>query len=702
MKPTGKPLLYPVAALAALAVAPEILTGANNLLYSPMSYARGAALTLAALSLSLLGHGFLSSWRQSRFIDFLGSPIHSLFIGQLLLFFYIYFRSLVNAHLFFLPVTAIDFVLLAAMGLVLILRRHGTGGAMACLQEAWPRILLTFGLLFLVLVGLCENELPRIYMLSTDPDQHAFFAKQVRRFNTIPYHQYSWGPEGFNYPAGTGVLGFIWSSLSFLDVRDIITISPLLQAYLVLFLITELLFLHNREWMIRAIALVAMFLLFSYLLPYGMNQNFYYLAGTGRLCSIAMVGFAVSLFAFSFVHNGKAVSAIDALLLALLSILTLFYAVALNPINVFYGAFVLAASFFLYCRKSPGLLWFGLLSLLVVPCILLDPYYSDLVFRPSDLNIVQYRHYQKFDLTLAESIRQAGATAGNQLVHLHHFFKFELINSPVYLILFMILLFAAYRFSSGRFSRTAKMLLFLLALLFMLWVPLSSVFYVLFPATEYRLLRPYFEFSRFQYLYVIFFFLFAMVIRQYADRLATPLRLSIALPVVICLLVGLEALVGLTYSHSRRVAVGNELHADDARVLAWIERYYRKSGYDSPCEPGVPRVLLLNQEHLINDEKWLFPAGAARIFPFYNVFPAAFFYFKGEPYYTFDDYHVNVCRRFNQEWLLDRNIRYMFVASDYNGVCIDRFYKILEKNRVLFKQGNAMFVELLEQETEQP
>jgi hypothetical protein len=100
-------------------------------------------------------------------------------------------------------------------------------------------------------------------------------------------HQFEWGPESFKYPAGTGALSFLWATLSASDIRDSLTIQPILQAYIAIFIIAELT-LSTRKHSLNAIGfmLLSFALIYQYCLPYSLDQAHYHLEGTGRLMSL--------------------------------------------------------------------------------------------------------------------------------------------------------------------------------------------------------------------------------------------------------------------------------------------------------------------------------------------------------------------------------------------------------------------------------
>jgi hypothetical protein len=108
----------------------------------------------------------------------------------------------------------------------------------------------------------------------------------------------------------------------------------------------------------------------------------------------------------------------------------------------------------------------------------------------------------------------------------------------------------------------------------------------------------------------------------------------------------------------------------------------------------IPKVLLPNALVVADNEKWIMPTGASRIFPLAQAFPAAFFYFQGSKDYTYERYVTSVCESLDLAWLKERNIQFLFVPADRGDACIYGLEHILMNSRLVARSGAAAAVQL--------
>ena len=162
----------------------------------------------------------------------------------------------------------------------------------------------------------------------------------------------------------------------------------------------------------------------------------------------------------------------------------------------------------------------------------------------------------------------------------------------------------------------------------------------------------------------------------------------------IVLLIITNLFIGNT-QYLKRVELGiNSLCKEDYLVIKDIEKSFNSFLNNAIEGEIVPKVLLINSMHIMGDEKWLFPVSSGRVLPFYHTFPTAFYYFKGENYYTYDNYNDYICKSFNIGWLKSKNIKYLFIPSDRNGGCIHNLMNIISSYKILSNYGDSYFIEL--------
>lgn len=109
----------------------------------------------------------------------------------------------------------------------------------------------------------------------------------------------------------------------------------------------------------------------------------------------------------------------------------------------------------------------------------------------------------------------------------------------------------------------------------------------------------------------------------------------------------------------------------------------------------MPKILISTQPIAIaeTNEKWLFPSGAGMVLPLYNVFPVVFFYGLCDQECSYDNYLTHVANKFDEEWLRNKNIQYLFVPA-CGGGRIAGLNRLLVRKKVVAKSGNAMLIKL--------
>src|SRR5690606_33866229 len=102
----------------------------------------------------------------------------------------------------------------------------------------------------------------------------------------------SWGPESFNYPAGSGVLGYLWSSFTNLGVQNVVTILPLIQSFMASFVILEFACSRIEKSYVRITSLVITVVVTCAGLLIPLLSNYAHGEGLARQASIAFAALA--------------------------------------------------------------------------------------------------------------------------------------------------------------------------------------------------------------------------------------------------------------------------------------------------------------------------------------------------------------------------------------------------------------------------
>ncbi len=105
-------------------------------------------------------------------------------------------------------------------------------------------------------------------------------------------------------------------------------------------------------------------------------------------------------------------------------------------------------------------------------------------------------------------------------------------------------------------------------------------------------------------------------------------------------------------------------------------------------------MLLPNAPAQMSNEKWIFPVSSARAYPMYDVLPAAFFYYQGDVEYSTASYMQRVCNQLDREWLESKRIRYVFLPSLREGVCLKGIEDLVSQEQIVLQEGNAYLLKL--------
>ena len=90
----------------------------------------------------------------------------------------------------------------------------------------------------------------------------------------------------------------------------------------------------------------------------------------------------------------------------------------------------------------------------------------------------------------------------------------------------------------------------------------------------------------------------------------------------------------------------------------------------------------------------VFPLSSARMFPFYDILPAAFFYYQGDVDYSTRSFQERVCDRLDRRWLHSKGIAYIYLPSAREGTCIQGMNSLIRSETVVAHEGDAYLLRL--------
>jgi hypothetical protein len=671
--------IFVLCALLALALLSLLGTGCDGAC-SPRGAGYGMLLLAASLGMAAVGHAALralavesASGRPRLFL--------SLLAGQVLLFLYIAIRSAIHARAPFLPITGTELVLVALAAVVWWLREQtaGTGRAGAArmrIDRRW--LLVELAMLASICVVIGDRELPRLLMLSSDPDTHAYFARRLELDGGVPW----FGGDAFHYPMGTAILGFLWAKLAFLDVRNAVTALPLLQAFLAAMVLAEGFALRTRGIRLAMLLFLASLGLTAAAFLVPLYSNYAHMEGAGRQMGIASFAIVPALLLSRRTGDRVAIPAV--------MLLSLFALVVLNPMNAVVPLVLLAAYglYRLFVQRRPG--GWLLVPVVLAALLLLDPYYFALL---TGTGMPQSRFTLDPALVvkpLPAILAQWGtALSRGPMDFLAGNTRFLPPQAPLFAPVaaaLVALLWALRRWPVARAMRGAGLCLFAVAAL---WA-VDALFDVLMNDRRLYLTAPYYwlALAQLKILLVtglVLAVLFAGHLRRFH------LAALVAFPVLAIAAIGWPMHRTQPMMDRPRVGYCGSLGCMEPDDLATL-RQFESLARAGKLRPG--RVLLPNSRHQAHWEKWIFPVTAARAVPFFDLPPAAFFYYQGDPDFTTANYVRHVCERFDKAWLRGQSIAYVFLPARRGAACVDGMETLPRTERVLVRHGDSMVLEL--------
>lgn len=668
--------------------------GCERMACSPRGIGYGAAMFAASLVFALVGSSVfrLLNLRGDRGYAF----FMSMLAGQAALILYIYIRSLVSAALPMLPLTRLELLLVTAVAAahLWITREHSATHADSGESRirTWP--LLQLALLALVCIVVADRELPRLAMLSSDPDTHAFLARQLERLGGIYRDQQDWGSEPLTYPAGSASLIFGWASLSFLSIGNALAALPMLLTFVAALAIAES-FAHRvmSGWS-RALMFVAILGVVASGLAFPIFEQFAHLEGTGRLLSIgatAMLCVLLMRIANSEPEELRRHEWRQAVLVTM----ALFCLTTLHPVNLVTACLVLAVCLVVVTFRTRRPSWL----LAVVPaCALLlvmDPYYWALMTGNAAPNkLTLSGHYTRLGPGELIDAWQA-ALAGpwmprllgiGKLMPWHPFPTFAIPAGALVLALLMVRDIDAS--VVRRWIVIASLLIFSTLLVTAIIEPFAG-------DVRFYLLPQYFPMIMAQFKALAIIGLGAGAIACCASSKFSRLRILVVAGLAIALVyasVRPAQRMMLTERYDYCGSMGC-VQPSDVEVVSRLEVLVA-DGKIPDVAGALPRVLIPNRPIQAGNESWVFPTGGARYLALADALPVAFFYFQGDADYTTRNYMRHVCNRLDRAWLAKENIRYVFLPAEREGACDGVFDALRTTDRILLQSGNTYLIEL--------
>ncbi|MCD9005786.1 hypothetical protein LDO31_05960 [Luteimonas sp. XNQY3] len=640
----------------------------------------GLPLFTGALGFTLIGAALdLEGRRNGRSRLFLW-----LLLGQAAAMAYLQLRSLATMVLG-LPVTAWEMLALVAIATWTILRTRHAAPIARVTHDGW--LYSQLALLLAVCLMVADRELPRLVMLSSDPDQHAFFALQVQRLGGLPWQQGPWGDQPLNYPGGTALLGAAWSWLAWSDSRNVITALPWITYFVAAFAIADAASERINSPLRRsAIALsTAGILAAAMLLP--LYRHFVHQEGLGRILAFGFLALIATAW------MGRPAWSIR----QRLPVMTLgvFAIASLNPISLA-GAAVLVGATTLWAalsRRRDVLLFLSLP--LGVALVLADPYYlSMLSGQALGTGVALGPELVPVDL-------REGVIAGLQalaVAPLTHFAgALRLLPSAGWLVWLAptLLSLALLATTSRRWLPPWQAIVAVAASIVVIAVT-NAVAARFTTDPRLYLLAAYADVAFAQLRIVCALGLPAFALAQIASREGAR-STHAALWMLGALLVAVSFVSGRTPQPWMTQPKWNYCgglvcpHPDDVAALDAFSRTLRTG---TPEMSVDNRLLTLNAVRDLGRERWLIPVGGSRLAPFLDLPPSAFFYFQGNDAFTTDSYDRHVCRRFDRDWLIDQGIGYVFLPAGRTHGCLAGADALLHSEEIVAQHGDAAVLRL--------
>lgn len=657
-------------------------------------FAFGLPLFGGALALAVVGGAFLSLMRsEPRPSEFGPRLFTAVGAGLVLLVVYVFVRSLFNHLVWSQPVSRWEVWGVGAGVVLAALWRQAGSGRAGPSRTTWQALLQDGLWLLLLCVVIADRELPRAVNLSSDPDLHVFFATQIERLGGVPFHQAAWGPLDFNYPAGSGVVMFIWQQLTGLGYLQLMPVLGILFAYLAALVVAETMAPdETRAWR-RGVLRVAVLGLTAAAFLFPLYREYFHQEGGAR--QLAML--PAALFVAVAVAEWRGASW-DRMERSVLVGLLLFVLAVLNPAHVVLPLVALAVLWVLALSQRRGGTRLVTAVVLGLGMVLMEPYYQGTLGWLDRGAAEGVAYAERFVVkpwpALLEGIWATWTNEAPTLAR-EMAILFGETGRPLfltYLLVYAVVLVIVTR--HWRIGRPAWVALLLLLVGVYLAFGLSRS---LLDDRRFFLLAPYVFFNMTQFKALLLTALLAVIVLRVG-------RWPIVGPVLMVV-----AAAALTVPVMLEVRAGQPMYLaprkdycgafdcpppEDLRLLRALEERVKVGDFQRE-DGAVSRVLLPNAPMHTEHEAWVLPVSSARVFPYSDTLPAAFYYFQGEPFYGTASYYARVCERLDRDWLRAQRIDYVFLPSRREPACVAGMEELIRSEEVVLQDGNAYLLRFL-------
>jgi hypothetical protein len=654
-------------------------------------------------------------------LPFISRAVLALGIGQLAVMFYVFARSALSGAAYLLvkrqiPIGNFEILLLLASVLLVTVKTTPQRSISGKILPIASFIVI----LICILAPLCFRELPRDVALSSDPDQHAFWALQVLRLGIVPWDQGLTGVGPFGYPAGFAVLNAIWMRLSGLTAVEIVTIQPMLQFLLGVATCASIgpLLLSNR----RSRALLApnkmdnspVFLttlcsiaLYWFILPYGYQGERFHGEGTARLSASLLSAFALLSWiatssgsltirerSFRFVFMTASVALLATLnplvsilpgIFLVLALLDLVWRNTVESARVLNTGLVCLAAFLTAAIIVSGEPYF---SARIIDALRSAPTSNLVPMQPAtasslSFEITLYRIWESLQPSRLISYLFAGTYTGNEIMPV------------VYLVL--TILTAVWIIYAPRTAVRGFFVLLGCGATSMVFDGLSAGGSVDLPL---YLIQPYVIQTVLQCGALIGFCWIIPTLMIAFSRKGVVLNGCVSLLTIFSLCLPSEPITARTAAFNMNVRGGycgslTCLNEGNRAALAFLEQLSANiiNKYPGLTYETAPKILILGIPATLGVEKWVFPAGAARVVSLFSSLPVAFFYGRGHPDWSFDNYQSRVCQKLDLDWLKKRNVRYLFFPYREPG-CLKKRAELRQRSKIIFEHDKSRILQI--------
>jgi hypothetical protein len=687
-RPGAHQRAYPAPAwgvMAAVAVAAALSLaglGCGEFACSPRAVKYGAGILLAAVSCAVVG--LASSVVFGR--DCQPRIFSGLVIGQAVLILYVYVRSAVARTFPGLPMVSWEFHVLivgAAVYLAYALRhRQELAAALRC------QLPVALGTVVALSLVVADRELPRLLMLSTDPDIHAFLANQIRRFGYIPSSQGDWGGEAFNYPAGSPALIYAWSKVSGLEIANAAASLPLFQFFMAPLLISEALAPSHAGRAQHTIAHAAMIAVAAIGLAMPLFLPFSHMEGYGRQAALPFFA-AIVVLVLRAAAAPRPAWGIHVLLLLLLAAVA-----ALNPVNALLPVILVGITLLGHAVHRRIVPWQLAISAAFLVPLLLDPYFYALFSGASGaqkLNLSTELVDKSAERVLSDSaayFMRAEDWIRDLLLRL---LPWDRLPGFAIALAGVSTLLACLR-PRWRPKRVAVVtLLVLVGVVAVLLAVLAG----LGNDRAYYLLHPYFLVSIGQMKIIILLMLSSIAIVHLVARYGYGPRTvaGIAVLIMVTAIPPRFSQPVETAPRVRQCYEGSCLPVDDLALLRAIESAGGDPLFQQARRDGA-RILAPNVVAQMGLEEWAFPVGSARLLGQIDTLPVAFYYMQGDTDFTASAYRRHVCERFDTNWMKKERIRFLFVSARTDYACVKDLETMATAGNVVMQRGQALLLSI--------